>query len=119
MENWLGNTSEGNMKLIPFEVDAYGAHSYIIYLSPRYGEFGVRVVNPHNVDERIPVFYCFGTSSYGAPVVATQDLNASDVKDGSFYEYKNILWPVYKKASGERYIITGKDEVMYLPEDSL
>ena len=65
MQNWLGNTSAGNMKLIPFEADNYGLHSYIITIPPKRGEFGVRIVNPENVDEKIPTFNCFGTSSYG------------------------------------------------------
>ena len=81
MQNWLGNTSEGNMKLIPFEADSYGSHSYIITLPPIYGEFGVRIVNPDNLDEKVPIFNCFGTSSYDSAVAVNQDLNTTDAMD--------------------------------------
>lgn len=117
MQNWLGNTSEGNMKLIPFEADSYGSHSYIITLPPLYGEFGIRIVNPDNVDEKVPIFSCFGTSSYGSPVSAKQDIIVKDVKDDTTYDYKGVTYPVYKKASGERYIVISKGEVVYLPEE--
>lgn len=116
MENWLGNTSESNMKLIPYEAESYGVSSYIITLPPRKGEFGLRIVNPNNVDEKVPIFNCFGTTSFGTPVSAPIASNAADCKDGTSYEYKNVLYPVYKKASGERYIIIGKETIMYLPE---
>ena len=117
MENWLGNISEGNMKLIPYEADAYGTNSYIITIQPQYGEFGVRVVNPENLDEKVPIFYCFGTSSYGSPIAANQAPNTIKVKDGTSFEYKGISYPVYKKPTGERYIILGKENIMYLPEE--
>lgn len=115
MENWLGNTSEGNMKLIPYEADVYGSSSYILTLHPRTGEFGVRIVNPNNVDEKVPIFYCFGTTSFGKPISAPASLNIPDGKDGTYFEYNNISYPVYMKASGERYIIIGKGDIMHIP----
>lgn len=117
MQNWLGNTSEGNMKLVPFEADIYGKSSYILTLQPRNGEFGVRIVNPNNVDEKVLIFNCFGTASFGKPVSVPEPVNTAATKDETSYDYKGILYPVYKKSTGERYIIIGKDEMMYLPEE--
>lgn len=59
-QNWVGNVSEGNMTLIPYEADTYGKSSYILKLDPVDGEFGVRVLNPNDKDEKVALFYCFG-----------------------------------------------------------
>lgn len=61
--NWLGNVSEGNMEYIPFEADRYGKSSYILTMQPVEGEFGVRVLNPNDKDEKVTIFYCFGIHS--------------------------------------------------------
>jgi hypothetical protein len=104
-------------ELVPFEADVYGKSSYILTLQPRNGEFGVRIVNPNNLDEKVPIFNCFGTASFGKPVSVPETVNIAATKDGTSYDYKGILYPVYKKSTGERYIIIGKDEMMYLPEE--
>lgn len=117
MANWLGNTSEGNMKLIPFEADSYGSNSYIITLSPKFGEFGLRIVNPENVDEKVPILNCFGTTSFSSPEAVSQELNTLDNKDGSYWDYKGVLYPIYKKTTGERYIVTEKGGIIYLPKE--
>lgn len=116
--NWLGDTSEGNMKIVPFEADAYGKSSYILTMAPNVGEFGVRILNPNEKDEKVPLFYCFGTTNYKQPIsakVKSQDSDAP-VKDGTFYEYNGIQSPVYKNEKGERFILLNKNERMYLPE---
>lgn len=59
-ENWLGTLTEGNMTLIPYEADRYGKSSYILKAAPGEGEFGVRVLNPNDRDEKVALFYCFG-----------------------------------------------------------
>lgn len=117
--NWLGNTSEGNMQLVPFEAEEYGQSSYLLTIQPQDGEFGVRVLNPNDRDEKVPIFYCFGTSSFGKPVKAKIDSKVGDSKtlDGTNYEYKGILYPVYKNGMGDRFILIGKNERMYLPEE--
>lgn len=102
-ENWLGNTSEGNMKLIPFEADTYGASSYILKLAPQTGEFGVRVLNPDIRDEKVPIFYCYG---------------AHDTKStGDTYELDGVLYPVYQTKDGRSFIMKSKTEKYYIPED--
>lgn len=58
--NWVGNVSEGNMKLMPYEADQYGKSSYILKFRPEDGEYGVRVLNPNERDEKVTIFYCFG-----------------------------------------------------------
>jgi len=59
-QNWIGNISEGNMILIPYIADKYGKSSYILKVDPIEGEFGVRVLNPNEKDEKVALFYCFG-----------------------------------------------------------
>ena len=58
--NWIGNVSEGNMEYVPYEADTYGKSSYILKVAPIEGEFGVRVLNPNEKDEKVVLFYCFG-----------------------------------------------------------
>lgn len=58
--NWLGNVSEGNMKFMPFNADVYGKTSYILEMPVEEGEYGIRVMNPNEKDEKIILFYCFG-----------------------------------------------------------
>lgn len=58
--NWLGNVSEGNMNFIQFNGKRYGKSSYILTLQAPEGEYGVRVLNPNDKDEKVSVFYCFG-----------------------------------------------------------
>lgn len=102
-ENWLGNTSEGNMKLVPFEADSYGKSSYILKLAPQSGEFGVRVVNPDVRDEKVPILYCFG---------------AHDTKPtNDTYELDGILYPVYQTKDGRNFIMKSKTEKIYIPEE--
>ena len=61
--NWLGNVSEGNMEYISFNGKRYGQSSYILTFTDPEGEYGVRVLNPNDKDEKAPVFYCFGIHS--------------------------------------------------------
>lgn len=58
--NWLGNVTEGDMNLVPFVAERYGNSSYILTLKPEVGEYGVRILNPDEIDEKMTVFYCFG-----------------------------------------------------------
>jgi len=58
--NWLGNVSEGNMEYINFQGKRYGKSSYILTFPAIDGEFGVKVMNPNERDEKTTVFYCFG-----------------------------------------------------------
>lgn len=59
--NWLETVTEGNMELIPFEADSYGKSSYILtFPEIIFGEYAVRILNPDNEDEKIPLFLCFG-----------------------------------------------------------
>lgn len=58
--NWLGNVSEGNMELVSFDGKRYGESSYILTFPANEGEYGVRVLNPNEQDEKPPLFYCFG-----------------------------------------------------------
>lgn len=117
--NWLGNTSEGNMQIVPYEADIYGKSSYILTMAPQEGEFGVRILNPNDKDEKVPVFYCFGTSSFGQPISSKVKSQISDkpVKDGTDYEYNGLLVPVYKNSKGQRFIVINKDERMYIPDE--
>lgn len=59
-QNWLGNVTEGDMTYVPYDADRYGKSSYILKIQPIEGEFGVRVLNPNDVDEKAILFYCFG-----------------------------------------------------------
>ena len=61
--NWLGNVSEGNMEYISFNGKRYGQSSYILTFTAPDGEYGVRVLNPNDKDEKAPVFFCFGIHS--------------------------------------------------------
>lgn len=61
--NWLGNVSEGNMEFINFSGKKYGKASYILTFQAPEGEYGVRVLNPNDKDEKVTVFYCFGIHS--------------------------------------------------------
>ena len=58
--NWLDNVTQGNMDFVPYTADAYGRRSYLLCIEPQEGEFGVRILNPDEVDEKMPIFYCFG-----------------------------------------------------------
>ena len=58
--NWLDNVPQGNMGFVPYTADAYGRRSYLLRIEPQEGEFGVRILNPDEVDEKMPIFYCFG-----------------------------------------------------------
>ena len=58
--NWVGNVSQGNMELVPYDADQYGKASYILKFQPAEGEYGVRVLNPNEKDEKVTIFYCFG-----------------------------------------------------------
>ena len=91
MQNWLGDTSEGNMELVQYEADSYGKSSYILTIQPQEGEFGVRVVNPNVQDERVPIFYCFGTSSYVNPVSVKMEDTKAEAKDGTNTSDSNIV----------------------------
>ena len=55
-------TTQNNMNFIPFEAESYGKSSYILTLPPLEGEYGVRILNPDAVDEKAPVFHCFGVN---------------------------------------------------------
>lgn len=61
--NWVGNVTEGNMELVPYEADKYGKSSYILKMPAGDGEYGVRVLNPNDKDEKVTIFYCFGIHS--------------------------------------------------------
>lgn len=104
--NWLDNYSEGNMTLVPFEADSYGKSSYILTLSPGIGEYGVRVLNPKNLDERIPIFYCFGVSEPNENIT-------EKLIPGEFHEYNDILYPVYQDVNGKKYIMIDKKTKQY------
>lgn len=58
--NWIGNVSENNMTYLPFEAKRYGKNSYLLQIEPQEGEYGVRVLNPNERDEKILLLYCFG-----------------------------------------------------------
>jgi hypothetical protein len=58
--NWVGNVSEGNMKLMPYEAESYGKSSYLLKMEPVAGEYGVRILNPNEKDEKVTIFHCFG-----------------------------------------------------------
>lgn len=108
--NWLDNISEGNMNLIPFSAEQYGKSSYILFLEPQVGEFGLRITNPNNADEKIPIFHCFGSHE-------NKDVSSLIIQDGKeYYSHKNILSPVYKTQEGQRYIFLNGDK-HFLPID--
>ena len=58
--NWIGNMSEGNMVIVPYEAETYGTSSYILTMQPQEGEFGLRILNPNVKDEKVTIFHCFG-----------------------------------------------------------
>lgn len=58
--NWIGNVSENNMSFVPFQAKRYGKTSYLLKIEPQDGEYGVRVLNPNERDEKVLMFYCFG-----------------------------------------------------------
>ena len=103
MENWLGNTSELNSIIVPYEADTYGKSSYILRMEPQEGEFGVRILNPDALDSRAPIFYCFGSHVKDAP------------KQESFL-YNGIYYPLQQDSKGRYYIMISKDEKMYIKE---
>lgn len=51
------------MNFVNFTGKRYGKSSYILTFSVQEGEFGVRVLNPNDTDEKTTVFYCFGIHS--------------------------------------------------------
>ncbi len=58
--NWLGNVTEGDMHFVNFSGKKYGKSSYLLTFPSVEGEYGVRVLNPNDVDEKTPLFFCFG-----------------------------------------------------------
>jgi hypothetical protein len=62
-ENWVGTVTEGNMDFISFKGKKYGTSSYLLSFQAPEGEYGVRVLNPNEEDEKVPIFYCFGLHS--------------------------------------------------------
>lgn len=60
MVDVFDNVSQGNMDIVPFTAKKYGKSSYMLKATFEEGEYGVRVLNPNIVDEKITVFYCFG-----------------------------------------------------------
>lgn len=60
MVDVFDNVSQGNMDIVPFTAEKYGKSSYMLKATFEEGEYGVRVLNPNVVDEKITVFYCFG-----------------------------------------------------------
>lgn len=58
--NWLGSVSEGNMEYVDFRGKKYGTSSYLLTYPSVEGEYGVRVLNPNERDEKAAVLYCFG-----------------------------------------------------------
>lgn len=62
--NWLGSVTEGNMEYVGFRSKRYGESSYILTFPAMEGEYGVRILNPNDVDEKMPVFNCFGIHNY-------------------------------------------------------
>lgn len=111
-ENWLGNVSEGNMVIVPFEADTYGKTSYIITMQPIEGEFGVRILNPDDVDERVPILYCFGVHEEKVDVDSAGYYETTQ----EYYEDNGIKYPVYKSSDGSRYIMKSKNEKVFIPE---
>lgn len=116
-ENWVGNVYERNMKLLPFEADQYGASSYILKIEPQSGEFGVWVMNPSNIDESIPVLYCFGAhDSSRVPYADAAQIQEVESRLPDTYEIDGILYPVYVTKDGERYIMKSKNEKIVISE---
>lgn len=104
--NWLDNVSEGNMKLLSYDADIYGKSSYILTISPILGEFGVRIVNPNDVDEKVLIFNCFGT--YGSSFQNNEKFPVDS------YELNGVNYPVYKSNDGRLFIMKSKSEKIYL-----
>ena len=48
------------MEFVNFNGKKYGKSSYILTFQANEGEYGVRVLNPNDKDEKVTVFYCFG-----------------------------------------------------------
>lgn len=111
-ENWLGNISEGNMTFVPYEADIYGKSSYILTIPPQSGEFGVRILNPNERDEKIPVFHC-----YGAHDSALSVKNNGTTYSVEQYILDNVAYPVYKTKDGEKYIMRSKNDKYFIPTD--
>ncbi len=107
------------MQIVPYEADVYGKSSYILTVPPLEGEFGVRILNPNDRDEKVPVFYCYGTTSFGQTVSSKVQSQNTDkpVKDGTFYEHSGLLRPVYKNNKGQRFVVIDKDERVYIPNE--
>lgn len=112
--NWLDNVSEGNMKLMNFDADVYGKSSYILRLPPLSGEFGVRVLNPNNMDERISIFYCFGTKG-GFYRVSDDKAVSTDKTLIESYELDGVRYPVYRDSDGRLFIMKSKKDRYYIP----
>lgn len=114
MKNWVGNVSEGNMKLVPFTADQYGKSSYILTIQPQEGEFGIRIVNPNVVDEKITILYCFGSHSD----MDDDSVDNSEIPLNKVYEIDGVKYPVYMEVSGARYIYKVRNRKHYIPEDA-
>ncbi len=114
--NWLDNVSEGNMKLVDFDADMYGKSSYILRLPPQSGEFGVRTLNPNDTDEKVTIFYCFGTD--GIFRVSNDKESSSDETSLGSYELDGIMYPVYRTSEGKLFIMKNKNERYFIPSSS-
>ena len=111
MENWIGNVSEMNSTLIPFEAEQYGKSSYLLTMQPQEGEFGVRVLNPETLDSKAPIFYCFGIHTKDIPVYQNSSSPTQD-----FYEYNGVLYPIYKNSDGKYYIMINKNDKIFIED---
>lgn len=118
MENWIGNVSEGNMKLIPYEAEQYGRSSYILTVNPQEGEFGVRVLNPTDRDEKVPILYCYGSHNPSKSKNNYQCLEDM-TNTGYLFNVDGIDYPVYKNSSDEYVIIGQNKKIRVLNEDEL
>lgn len=120
-QNWVGNVSEGNMTLVPFDADTYGKTSYILTMQPQEGEFGVRILNPNVTDEKVPIFNCFGIhteDNNDKSAIDIKDESAIDIRTSYFYEVEGTLNPVYKTEDGRYYIYISKNKVKFLPKNA-
>ncbi len=61
--NWVGELSEDNMNYVKYQAKRYGSSSYILTFPAKEGEYGVKLRNPDNEDEKVDLFYCFGLHS--------------------------------------------------------
>lgn len=116
MENWVGNVSEGNMKLVPYEADQYGNSSYILTIKPQEGEFGVRIVNPNDRDEKVPILYCYG--SHNTPKIKSNNTDISELTQTE-YEIRldGINHPVYKNYFDELFIVLPGKKIRQLNDE--